>query len=650
MITLAQNAIFLDEQTENGRPFKARFLQAGLVKYDFGVCLLKKETIDKFVDTFMDNPVIIGHKDIIYNEDKVGEIQHIWFSAEDGWFWCSGVLTSQEAIDLIQNGYSVSCQYRITNYKENRAGRLHNGNPYDKEILDGVFEHLAIVKNPRYEEAMIAVNAIIDKETDKKDTLDDFTEIFYEALTEVIAENCLKAENERWITIHPHGDDSEDYRRLKLEEGESPKEAIDRVYKKEEKGEEKKQKKEEPKENNDEEIEKQIEDLAKQYNDIDKEYWGVSWVEQDKRKELGEKREEIKEKLAKIGTMHSAVGKTWKNADGDDVTFMGYDADAKGYKVKTSSGKGIRYVYYQNIGSVKKLEKADTAGYEKATEKKSRKQGTMKALKVGTMPKAKSVEEATKLAKEYGLADNVNFGKLSLDICNAMNESANDNLAEFPKIREMCKEFGSLQGRNKSLVEEAIDIKGESLAVAIRDRIEYMRKTQGEEYVARFYGNEKKIEKAIAEKVTKRVKDILSIGKASGEIAHCKYYPPSQAGIVWNEKFKDSKNFDYTVGFHPEGATSLKAICDHEFGHQIHRYIKENKKYGKDAKYNELENYYRSLNKDEIANGLSRYANTNMSEWISEGYAEYKNNPNCRPMAKKIGELLTAAYKEVANG
>lgn len=246
MITLAQNAIFLDEQTENGRPFKARFLQAGLVKYDFGVCLLKKETIDKFVDTFMDNPVIIGHKDIIYNEDKVGEIQHIWFSAEDGWFWCSGVLTSQEAIDLIQNGYSVSCQYRITNYKENRAGRLHNGNPYDKEILDGVFEHLAIVKNPRYEEAMIAVNAIIDKETDKKDTLDDFTEIFYEALTEVIAENCLKAENERWITIHPHGDDSEDYRRLKLEDGETLKEAIDRVYKKENTEQDKKTKDQKP--------------------------------------------------------------------------------------------------------------------------------------------------------------------------------------------------------------------------------------------------------------------------------------------------------------------------------------------------------------------------------------------------------------------
>ena len=41
----AQN-IFLDENTGGkGRYFKARFLQPGLVKYSFGVCLLEKETI-----------------------------------------------------------------------------------------------------------------------------------------------------------------------------------------------------------------------------------------------------------------------------------------------------------------------------------------------------------------------------------------------------------------------------------------------------------------------------------------------------------------------------------------------------------------------------------------------------------------------------
>lgn len=158
----ATNAIYLEDSNgHEGRPFKSRFLQAGLVKYDFGVCLLKKETIDKFVNTFVECPVIINHKDNIAPDDIVGTIQKIWFSADDGWFWCSGVITDDKAIDLIENGYNVSCQYRITEYADNDEGKLHNANPYDKEILDGVFEHLAIVENPRYEDAFIAVNAYI---------------------------------------------------------------------------------------------------------------------------------------------------------------------------------------------------------------------------------------------------------------------------------------------------------------------------------------------------------------------------------------------------------------------------------------------------------------------------------------------------------
>lgn len=158
----ATNAIYLEDSNgQEGRPFKSRFLQAGLVKYDFGVCLLKKESIDKFVNTFIECPVIINHKDNIAVDDVVGTIQKIWFSSDDGWFWCSGVITNDTAIELIEKGYNVSCQYRITEYSDNDEGKLHNANPYDKEILGGVFEHLAIVENPRYEDAFIAVNAYI---------------------------------------------------------------------------------------------------------------------------------------------------------------------------------------------------------------------------------------------------------------------------------------------------------------------------------------------------------------------------------------------------------------------------------------------------------------------------------------------------------
>ena len=175
---IAANAIILGEKTEEkGRPFKARFLQAGLVKYNFGVCLLKKETIDKFINTFMQCPVIVGHKDNIKMDDVVGHIENIWFSPEDGWFWCSGHV-DEETAKKVDNGYNVSCQYRITEYTNNDDNKLHNGNPYDKEILNGIFEHLAVVKNPRYEDAYIAVNAI------------------------------MATNEDRWITIKPNGEEN----------------------------------------------------------------------------------------------------------------------------------------------------------------------------------------------------------------------------------------------------------------------------------------------------------------------------------------------------------------------------------------------------------------------------------------------------------
>lgn len=264
----AQNAIYLKEDNGGkGRFFRARFLQAGLVKYSFGVCLLKKETIDKFVYKFVGCPVVIDHKDVSDKNAKdlrVGVISKVEFEQFDGWYWCEGVIFDQEAIDLVNNGYNVSCQYEITQYATNDRKELHNGNEYDKEILDGAPEHLAIVKNPRYESAMIAVNAIdVNADEDFSENLEweeddktaqnstDFVAEFKNTLYTVLAEGItnrlgelIASNEERWITVHPHGDDSEDYRRLKLQDGESPKEAIDRVFKKDDKGKDKKEKSE----------------------------------------------------------------------------------------------------------------------------------------------------------------------------------------------------------------------------------------------------------------------------------------------------------------------------------------------------------------------------------------------------------------------
>lgn len=199
----AQNAIYLDEETGGkGRQFKSRFLVPGLVKYDYGVCLLTKENADKFIQGFVGCPVIINHQEVTDDNAKavsVGNIFSVWFDEKDGYYWCNGIINDKQAIELINKGYSVSCQYTITEYSDNDSNALHNGNPYDKIIENGKPEHLAIVNNPRYEGAKIAVNA-------------------------------LMAENEdRWITIKPNGEENKG-RHLLLKDGESPVEAVRRVY------------------------------------------------------------------------------------------------------------------------------------------------------------------------------------------------------------------------------------------------------------------------------------------------------------------------------------------------------------------------------------------------------------------------------------
>ncbi|MBE7084261.1 MAG: DUF2213 domain-containing protein [Clostridiales bacterium] len=156
------NAIITLTDTDDltkGRHFKSRFIQPGLAGYpgQFGNALIKKENLDKFVWTLRSKPVTINHKDKIEDKDKVGIVNNVWFNPEDGWYWCDGIIFDNEAINLINNGWSVSCAYDFT--KADNSGGKENNIPYDIEFLDGEFNHLALVDNPRYEGANIVFNS-----------------------------------------------------------------------------------------------------------------------------------------------------------------------------------------------------------------------------------------------------------------------------------------------------------------------------------------------------------------------------------------------------------------------------------------------------------------------------------------------------------
>lgn len=187
-----------------GRKFVSRFIEPGVAHYeDFGDVLITKETLDKFVQTMVGCPVIIKHKDIDdknVDKERVGVVSKVWYNEADGWFYCEGIIWDKQAIDLVKNqGWNVSCTY---DFDSDKQPKMHNGKKIDMEFTGGEFLHLALVPNPRYERANIVMNS--------------------------------KAENEdKWITIHPNGEDNKG-RHLLVKDGETPKEAVERAFGKKE--------------------------------------------------------------------------------------------------------------------------------------------------------------------------------------------------------------------------------------------------------------------------------------------------------------------------------------------------------------------------------------------------------------------------------
>jgi len=164
---------FLEDKGGKGRKFQSRFIEQGLCSYKGNggkVILVKKETLDKFINTMIGVPVIINHQDVTDDNVKevgVGFVSDVWFNSDDGWYYCSGIIQGNDAEVLIdERGYSVSCGYTVK--EKNTDGGIWHDIEYDEEVLDGSFDHLAIVSNPRYRDATILLNETDIKEEKEK--------------------------------------------------------------------------------------------------------------------------------------------------------------------------------------------------------------------------------------------------------------------------------------------------------------------------------------------------------------------------------------------------------------------------------------------------------------------------------------------------
>ena len=113
------------------------------------------ETIRKMGPTFSGRPVFVGHRldaDPSKVNDADGVVVESFFNKADGCHWAKFMVFTEAADQAIKQGL------RLSNMWENDkwgAGGQANGVQYDREALDGEYNHLAIVRDPRYENSII---------------------------------------------------------------------------------------------------------------------------------------------------------------------------------------------------------------------------------------------------------------------------------------------------------------------------------------------------------------------------------------------------------------------------------------------------------------------------------------------------------------
>lgn len=120
-------------------------------------------------------------------------------------------------------------------------------------------------------------------------------------------------------------------------------------------------------------------------------------------------------------------------------------------------------------------------------------------------------------------------------------------------------------------------------------------------------------------------------------------------GISINEQygadyryFTEVRRADVWSKWKPAGCDTPMATVDHELGHQIARLTDAHN----DTVIQGLYSSFMGLSSIQRGEILSGYAGESIHEFIAEGWSEYRNNPNCRPMAAAISERLFDLYSQ----
>lgn len=243
------------------------------------------------------------------------------------------------------------------------------------------------------------------------------------------------------------------------------------------------------------------------------------------------------------------------------------------------------------------------------------------------VPRFKTTKEAERWMKEQGLTKYTALGDMDVSIAQGVAESLSLHAQQFPETLGLVEAVGG-----KSL-NRVVSRDWQATMQAHFDRLIAEGK-QTEEGARRLMAS------------IKAYGDLPGSGVYAQAYGKTAWFGLSRPrAIAFNpENVRDSvtatlnQNFGVTTGFFPQGTNGLRSYVDHEIGHLIED------KWGI-AQQPSMRALWESVSANQIADGLSKYATTNIDEFIAEGWCEFLNNPSPRPLALKIANIMIAAMK-----
>lgn len=139
-----------------GKVIRMPCMRRGLVAYTNETVNVTQESLEQLAKTAHGIPMVVEHpEDAITDENvadlSVGRVSRMDYDpASDLWI-AEFIVYKDDAIKLLEQGWGVSTAWYGEKY--DKGGTLNNV-PYDRELREGRYEHLAIVKTPRYEMAV----------------------------------------------------------------------------------------------------------------------------------------------------------------------------------------------------------------------------------------------------------------------------------------------------------------------------------------------------------------------------------------------------------------------------------------------------------------------------------------------------------------